>query len=105
MIRTDLRMVMGGRSARKVSRVRDPAPTSAPRCVPNRSFSGWARCRPGVRLLDRCDSDIRVEVLFACDLERERRAVVESGSALSVDMVASSVRGIAASLEGAASER
>jgi hypothetical protein len=40
-----------------------------------------------------------------CDLERERRAAVEAGDELGVDVVASSVRGIAAYLEGAASER
>lgn len=49
--------------------------------------------------------EVTVEVLFACDLERERRAAVEAGDELGVDVVASSVRGIAAYLEGAASER
>jgi hypothetical protein len=49
--------------------------------------------------------EVLVEVLFACDLERERRSAVEAGDELGVDVVASSVRGIAAYLEGAASER
>lgn len=41
----------------------------------------------------------RAEILFACDLDRERHAAVEAGNALGVDVVASSVRGIAAYLE------
>ncbi len=45
-----------------------------------------------------------VEVLFACDIERERSAAVEAGNELGVDVVASSVRGIANYLERAALE-
>ncbi len=47
----------------------------------------------------------RVEVLFACDREREKRAAVESGNELGVVVVASSVRGVASYLEACALER
>lgn len=50
-------------------------------------------------------SEVPVEVLFACDLEREGRAAIRAGNELGVDVVASSVRGIAAYLERAALER
>lgn len=43
----------------------------------------------------------RVEVLFACDLERERRAAVAAGCEYGVEVVASSVRGIAKHIESA----
>jgi hypothetical protein len=45
---------------------------------------------------------VRVEVLFACDLEREKRAAVEAGYEHGVEVVASSVRGIANHLESVA---
>lgn len=45
---------------------------------------------------------VRVEVLFAADLEREKRAAVESGYDCGVEVVASSVRGIAKHLESVA---
>jgi hypothetical protein len=44
---------------------------------------------------------VRVEVLFACDLEREKRAAVEVGYEHGVE-VASTVRGIAVHLESVA---
>lgn len=47
----------------------------------------------------------RVEVLFACDREREKRAAIESGDELGVIVVASSVRGVASYLEARALER
>jgi len=43
-----------------------------------------------------------VEILFACDLERERHAAVEAGNDLGMVVVASSVRGIANYLESVA---
>ncbi len=48
--------------------------------------------------------EVPVEVLFACDLRRERQAAVEAGDELGVEVVASSVGGIAAYLERAALE-
>lgn len=45
---------------------------------------------------------VHVEVLFACDLEREKRAAVEAGDEYGIEVVASSVRGIAKHLESAA---
>jgi hypothetical protein len=45
---------------------------------------------------------VRVEVLFACDLEREKRAAVEVGYEHGAEVVASSVRGIAVHLESVA---
>ncbi len=47
--------------------------------------------------------EIRVEILFAADLERERRAAVEAGDEYGVRVVASSVRGIVSHLESVAS--
>ena len=47
--------------------------------------------------------EICVEVLFAADLERERRAAVEAGNEYGVEVVASSVKGIASHLETVAS--
>ena len=43
-----------------------------------------------------------VEILFACDFERERRAAVEAGHEFGLDVAASTVKGIAAHLEAAA---
>jgi len=45
---------------------------------------------------------LRVEILFACDLERERRVAVEAGYEYGVEVVTSSVRGIASHLESVA---
>lgn len=45
---------------------------------------------------------VRAEVLFACDLEREKRVAVEAGYEHGVEVVASSVRGIAGHLESVA---
>ncbi|MGH3146540.1 MAG: replication-relaxation family protein [Rubrobacter sp.] len=45
---------------------------------------------------------VRVEVLFAADLEREKRAAVEAGYEYGVEVVASSVRGVAGHLESVA---
>lgn len=45
---------------------------------------------------------LSVEILFACDLERERRAAVEAGHEFGLDVAASSVKGIAAHLEALA---
>ena len=45
---------------------------------------------------------VRVEVIFACDFEREKRAAVEAGYEHGVEVVASSVRGIAGHLESVA---
>lgn len=45
---------------------------------------------------------VGVEILFACDLERERRAAVEAGHEFGLDVAASTVKGIAAHLEAAA---
>ena len=45
---------------------------------------------------------VRVEVLFAADLERERRVAVEAGDEFGVEVVASSVGGIAGHLESVA---
>lgn len=47
--------------------------------------------------------EIRVEILFAADLERERRAAVEAGDDYGVEVVASSITGIASHLESVAS--
>ena len=46
--------------------------------------------------------EVRVEVLFAADLERERRAAVKAGYEYGVEVVASSARGIATHLESMA---
>lgn len=43
--------------------------------------------------------EVPVEILFACDLERERHAAVEAGRELGVAIVASGVKGIATYLE------
>ena len=49
--------------------------------------------------------EVRIEVLFAADIERERRAAVEAGDEFGVEVVASSVGGIAGHLESVASSR
>lgn len=41
----------------------------------------------------------RTQVVFACDLQRERQAAVEAGQHYGVDVVASSVKGIASHIE------
>ncbi len=46
--------------------------------------------------------DVPVEILFAADLEREKRAAVEAGYECGVEVVASSVRGIVQHLESVA---
>lgn len=46
--------------------------------------------------------EVPIEILFACDLERERHATVEVGRELGAAIVASSVTGIATYLEDAA---